>query len=143
MLSFLYMSQPTIKKPNSHLGAGLAAGAILGLAAGFFLQSRKGKVFVADAKKKSQLLQKQVMKMLTDAESLTKERYEDIVDKVMKHYTSTKEIASKEIPEVQKHLLSQWKTIESQLQQAGIDSVAKAEKTKNKIVRKVKKIAKA
>jgi gas vesicle protein len=41
----------TKQKPSSHIGAGLAAGAVIGLAAGFFLNSRKGKVLVADAQK--------------------------------------------------------------------------------------------
>lgn len=132
----------TPSKKTSHLGAGLAAGAILGLAAGFFLQSRKGKVLVADAKKKSLLLQKQVMRMLADADSLSKERYAEIVDKVMKHYTSTKEVATKEFPEVQKHLMNQWKIIEAQLQKSGEKALSEATTTKNRLVRKAKKIAK-
>jgi gas vesicle protein len=41
------------KASSSHLGAGLAAGAALGLAAGLFLQSRKGKELTRDAMKKA------------------------------------------------------------------------------------------
>lgn len=106
---------PEAKKKSSHLGAGLAAGAVLGLAAGLFLQSRKGKELTRDAMKKAQLLQKQVMKKLDESGVLTKEQYEEMVDYVVNYYTKTKEIAAKEIPQVKKYLLSQWKVIEKEL----------------------------
>lgn len=130
------------QKKSSHLGAGLAAGAVLGLAAGFFLQSRKGKELVADAQKKSQLLQKQVMKMLANTEVLTKEKYEEIVDKVVAYYASSKEIAAKEVPEVRKYLMSQWKGIESQLMGAGKDAVKAVKTVQKQAVKAVKKVAK-
>lgn len=132
----------TKQKPSSHIGAGLAAGAVIGLAAGFFLNSRKGKVLVADAQKKSKLLQKQVMKMLSDAGTLSEEKYEEIVDKVIKYYASSKEIAAKEIPEVRKFLMSQWKGIESQLEGAGEDAVDAVKSVQKKAIKAVKKIAK-
>lgn len=106
---------PESKKKSSHLGAGLAAGAVIGLAAGLFLQSRKGKELTHDAMKKAQLLQKQVQKKLNESGVMTKEKYEEVVDYVVGYYTKTKEIAAKEIPQVKKYLLGQWKTIEKEL----------------------------
>lgn len=130
------------QKQSSHIGAGLAAGAVIGLAAGFFLNSRKGKVLVADAQKKSKLLQKQVMKMLTDAGTLSEEKYEEIVDKVVKYYASSKEIAAKEIPEVRKYLMSQWKGIESQLEGAGKDAMKTVKTVQKQAKKAVKKVTK-
>ncbi|HEU0051056.1 MAG TPA: YtxH domain-containing protein, partial [Patescibacteria group bacterium] len=87
------------EKKSSHLGAGLMAGAVMGLAAGLFLQSRKGKALTKDAQKKAIQLQAQVMKKLKEAEHLTKEKYTDVVDHVINYYKKTKELADKEVPE--------------------------------------------
>lgn len=100
------------KKPSSHLGAGLAAGAILGLAAGFFLQSKQGKALTKDAQKKAVQLQKQVMKKLQGVEKMSKEKYLEIVDDVLAYYEKTKEVTKSEIPEVKKFLVGRWKEIE-------------------------------
>jgi len=105
-------------KHSSHIKAGLMAGALVGLAAGFFLQSRKGKVLTKDAQKKARELQKQVMKKLGDVSELSQDKYQDIVDHVLKYYTTSKEITRTELPEVKKFLSSRWKEIQSQLKQA-------------------------
>lgn len=100
---------------KSHVGAGLMAGAVLGLAAGLFLQSRKGKQLTKDAQKKAMQLQGQLLKKLESAGDLSKEKYESLVDHVLGHYTKTKEIAEKELPEVRKFLLSRWKAMQGYL----------------------------
>ena len=102
------------QKSSSHLGAGLMAGAILGVAAGFFLQSRQGKALTKDAQKKATQLQMQVMKKLQDMEHLTKEKYIEVVDHVLAYYGKTKEVATKEVPEVRAYLIGRWKSIEAQ-----------------------------
>lgn len=91
------------------------AGAILGMATGLFLQSRKGKELTKDAQKKALQLQAKVMKKLKAAEGMTKEKYAEIVDEVVSHYEKTKEIAKKEVPEVRDYLMKRWKLIEGQL----------------------------
>lgn len=103
----------TFKKKSSHLGAGIAAGAIIGLAAGLFLQSRKGKELTKDARKKALVLQRQVMKRIEKAGVMSKEVYEEIVDDVVKYYGKSKDLAAKEIPEVRAYLMSKWKEVES------------------------------
>ncbi len=102
-------------KKSSHLGAGLAAGAALGLAAGLFLQSRKGKELQRDAMKKAQLLQKQVQKKIKETGVMNHEKYEEVVDYVVKYYTKSKDIAAKEVPQVKKFLMAQWKEISKEL----------------------------
>jgi gas vesicle protein len=100
------------KSAAGAVGAGIAAGAILGLAAGLFLQSKKGKELTKDARKKALALQKQVMKRLEDAGEMSKEVYEEIVDDVVKYYGKSRDLAAKEIPEVRQFLMSKWKEIE-------------------------------
>lgn len=104
------------KKPtSSHMGAGLAAGAILGLAAGLFLQSRKGKELTKDAEKKAKMLQKQVMKKLEGAGELSKEKYTEMVDQVVEFYQKSKDVATKEAPQVRKYLLGRWNEVKGYL----------------------------
>ncbi len=109
------IKNPSTATSSSHIGAGLAAGAALGLAAGLFLQSRKGKVLTRDAMKKAQLLQKQVQKKIKVAGEMSKEKYADIVEHMIAYYAKTKEVAQKEIPEVRKFLMGQWKSIENEI----------------------------
>ncbi len=105
-------------KDSAKVGAGLLAGAMLGIAAGLFLQSKKGKVLIKDASKKALALQKQVMKKLDGLEDLTKEKYEEVVEDVLAYYKKSKELAVKELPEAKKYLMSQWKKVEGALNEA-------------------------
>ncbi len=115
---FLFpMTQPSSSKSSSHIGVGLAAGAIVGLAAGLFLQSRKGKALTKDAQKKMIFLQKQVMKKLKQAEHLSKEAYEEIVEDILGFYVKSKELAAKELPQARSFLLKRWKDIQRELEQ--------------------------
>ncbi len=97
------------------MGAGLVAGAMLGLATGFFLNSRKGRELTKDAQKRAMQLQKEVVKRLQKAGDLTQDKYEEVIDYVLEYYTKSKDIATKEVPQVKKYLMSQWKTIEKEL----------------------------
>jgi gas vesicle protein len=108
-------SMENMEKKGGALGAGLLAGAAIGMAAGFFLQSRKGKALTKDAQKKAMLLQKQVAKKLAGLEDLSKDKYAEVVDHVLAYYEKTKEVAKKEMPEVRAYLLKQWKQVEGAL----------------------------
>ena len=92
------------QKKSSHVGIGLVIGAAVGVATGLFLQS-----------KKAQKLQTKLMKELKSVENLTKDKYEDVVDKVTDYYVQTKEIAKKEAPEVKKILMKKWTEISKHL----------------------------
>lgn len=98
-------------KHSSHLGAGLMAGAVIGMAAGLFLQSRKGKELTKEAQEKAAALEEQVMKKLKDVKHLSQKKYEEVVDHVMAYYERTKELSETEAPEVRKFLLARWKAI--------------------------------
>ncbi len=105
-------------KKTSHLGLGLVAGSIIGLAAGFFLQSKDGQKLLKDGHKKAEKLQAQLMKELSKDGVLTKQRYEALVDKMMKYYLTGKQITKTEAPAIRSFLLKKWKHIETQLKNA-------------------------
>ncbi len=90
-------------------------GAALGVAAGFFLQSRKGKELTKDAQKKALQLQAQVMKKIQGMEHISKEKYAEIVEHVIAYYTKGKDLAQKEIPQVRTFLMGRWKSMEGYL----------------------------
>lgn len=97
---------------------GLVAGTILGVAAGLFLQSKKGKQATKDLMKKSASLQAKLMKEVGKAENLTKEKYEKIVDQIMAYYAASREVAKTEVPEIRAFLLSKWASINNQIKAA-------------------------
>ena len=105
------------QKKSSHLGAGMVIGSVIGIAAGFFLQSRKGKELTKDAEKKAVQLQGKIMKKLQDVESLSKEKYTEVVDDVLSYYEKSQEIAKKELPAVRAMLMKKWKSIETKLKE--------------------------
>jgi gas vesicle protein len=103
------------QKRSSHFGAGLLAGAILGVAAGLFVQSKQGKQMAKDLQKKAQKLQIKLLKELKNAKELSREKYEEIVDKMMAYYLQSKEVAKAEVPEIRRFLMKNWTQIEKQL----------------------------
>lgn len=105
------------QKRSSHLGAGMLIGAAVGVAAAVFLQSKKGKELTKDLQKKIAALQKKISRELEDVQEMTKEGYEELVDRIVEYYVKTKDIAKKEIPEVKKSLMGSWKTVEKQLKE--------------------------
>lgn len=113
--------QKPAKTSNAKKGliaAGIVAGAALGVATAFYLNSPKGRKMLQKAEKKAMELQKKLMKELSKTKNLTKEKYADIVDKLVTYYTKTKDISSSEIPEIKAYLLDKWKTIEKEYKSA-------------------------
>jgi len=102
-------------KKTSHIGLGVAIGSLIGVAAGYFLQTKKGKAMIKDAEVHARKMQAMLMKQLKDAENLTKEKYERMVDDVVGYYSKTKHIAKTEVPDTKKYLMKKWSSIEKQL----------------------------
>ena len=107
---------PTKKQPTnkSHLAAGLIAGAALGVAAAYFLNTPKGKKMLQHAEKKAMEMQRKLMRELNKTEHLTKDKYTQIVENIVKYYAKTKEISSSEVPEIKRYLLGKYKQIEKE-----------------------------
>ena len=106
------------KTRSSHLGAGLLIGTIIGVATGFFLQSKDGKTLLKDANKKGKALQLKLMKEMKRAKGMSKAKYTELVDTTMAYYTKSKEIAKKDVPQIRRFLLSKWKEIEKEMKSA-------------------------
>lgn len=103
------------KKTSSHIGAGMLIGAAIGVASAIFLQSKQGKALSKDLGKKVSALQKKVNMELKKVDHMTKEKYQELVDKVVEYYVKTKDVAKNEIPVVRKQLMSTWKQVEREL----------------------------
>lgn len=93
------------------IAAGLVAGAALGVATAYYLNTPKGKKMLQDAEKKAKELQKRLMKELSKTSKLTKERYVEIVEKLLAYYSKTKELSANELPEIRDYLLSKYSQI--------------------------------
>lgn len=102
-------------KKTSHLGAGLLVGSMIGIAAGFFLQSKQGKGMVKDAEKQAKVLQGKLMKSLKNVKGISKAKYEEMVDTTMDYYSKSKDVAEKDMPEIRKFLMKKWKEVEKHM----------------------------
>ncbi len=105
----------TDKKKSSHFGAGMLIGAAIGVAAAAYLRTKEGKAMKKDMAKKVGALQKKVMSQLEARGTFTKERYEELVDKVVAYYVKSKDIAKSEAPQVRRNLLASWNRIKTEL----------------------------
>lgn len=101
-------------KKSSHIGAGLVAGAILGVAAALFLQSQGGKKMTKTAKQKALKFQNKLMQELKNVKTLTKEKYTELVEEMLRYYLKTQEVARQDIPDIRQFLLQKWSHIEKQ-----------------------------
>ncbi|MDD5437883.1 MAG: hypothetical protein PHC70_01935 [Patescibacteria group bacterium] len=99
---------------NGLLAAGLVAGAALGVATAYYLNTPKGKKMLHEAEKKAVDMQKKLMKEIQKTKNLTKERYEEIVEKLLAYYAKTKDINAKEMPEIKDYLMDKWKIIQKE-----------------------------
>jgi len=91
---------------------------MIGIAAGFFLQSKKGKGMVKDAERQAKALQSKLMKSMKNVKTLTKDKYEEMVDTTMDYYMKSKEVAKKDMPEIRKYMMKKWKDVEKHMKAA-------------------------
>jgi len=96
------------------IAAGLVAGAALGVATAFYLNTPQGKKMLQKAEKKAMELQKKLIKELDKTKKITKENYNEIVEKLVAYYVKTKDITQSEVPEIKGYLMDKWKTIEKE-----------------------------
>ena len=94
-------------------GAGLAAGVVLGLAAGLFLRSEKGKELQKDVQAKAKILQKQLLARAQYVDELTEEGYDELIDDVLEAYAKGKRLVKAEVPALKKELRKQWRLVKT------------------------------
>jgi gas vesicle protein len=96
------------------MGIAFIAGIISGVAAGLFLRSEKGQEITEQASKDAIHLQKQLLKKLKTVQSITRERYEEVVDELIARYARAKDLARSELIDLKEYLMDQWDDIRSE-----------------------------
>ncbi len=95
---------------------GAALGAVIATSAAlFFTQTTAGKKMVKDAKKEATHLGKEVAKKAQKVKTLTKKKYDDIVDDVVKEYAAKKKLAEGEAKKVKTELKKKWTQVKKEL----------------------------
>ncbi len=92
-----------MKNENKKLVAGLAIGALAGAIAGVLLAPKSGKDTRADIAKYAREMKEKIAKELAKAGEFTKEKYHEIVGKIVDVYETSKKISrddAKEIKEI-------------------------------------------
>lgn len=104
-----------IKSFLKGLATGAVVGTAAGLATGLLSAPKSGKKLQAEIMEYSEDMRKDIMKMLTRAEKVTKEVYEDTVNKVIDTYNQAKEMSTEEIDMVRTMLMKEWKAIAAKI----------------------------
>ncbi len=124
------------------LGAVLAASA----AAYFFTQTKAGKKTVQTIKEHATHVSKEISHRVAKVRTLTKVKYEEIVDEIVDEYAGKKKIASKQVIELKNDLKAHWKDVQREVKKSKVKPKATAKKStaKKKVVKKpaVKKTTK-
>lgn len=111
-------STPQPRK-KSHFKAGILAGAVFGLAAGIFMSSKQGKQLAKQLRAQTADIQNRLQKELKKTRKVTEETYADAIDNVLGYYVKARKIASKEVPELRRYLLTKWAHVKKELQTKG------------------------
>lgn len=100
---------------KSHFKSGLLAGAVFGLAAGIFMNSKRGKELAAELRSHTKEIQTRLNKELKKAKKVTEASYGDAIENVLAYYTKSRKIAAREVPELRRYLLAKWNDVKKEL----------------------------
>lgn len=100
-----------MKDDTKKLITGLAVGAIAGAVAGILFAPKSGKETRADIAKYMHEMKDLISKELAAAGSFTKEKYSQIVQKVVKVYEASKKISSKDAQEIKEMLEDNYEEV--------------------------------
>ncbi|MBI4239857.1 YtxH domain-containing protein [Candidatus Uhrbacteria bacterium] len=100
---------------NKHFVKGAAIGAVLASIATLLLAPKAGKKTRSDVKKLVNSLSKKMSKEFASLSDLSRDRYEELVNRTMKEYTKGKKIAQDFIDDVSKNLKGNWKEVQKEL----------------------------
>ena len=89
-----------MKKENKKLMAGLAIGALAGAIAGVLLAPKSGKETRADIAKHLKEMKDRIAEELVRAGDFTKEKYQEIVAKIVDIYETSKKISKEDAKEI-------------------------------------------
>ena len=111
------MANKTPKKKNASkylVGAGVAA-AIAGGIIGFLTQTKKGKEIALNGKKHAADITKHIAMKAEKMKTLSKEKYEEIVDDIVAEYQKKKKLTKSAAEELSKELKKEWAQIRKEL----------------------------
>ena len=91
---------------------GVAIGAVVAGAAALLFAPKSGKELRKDIKKTAHELSNQVLKEVDKAKVLSKEKYHDIVEKVVDEYTKNKKVAANAVKMLKTDLKGKWGEVE-------------------------------
>lgn len=100
---------------SKHFMKGAAIGAIIASVATVLLAPKSGKKTRSDVKKLVTTLSKKMTKQLEEISDLSKESYEDLVNKTVKEYTKGKKLTKDFVNDISEVLKSNWKEIQQEL----------------------------
>jgi gas vesicle protein len=95
-------------KDTSKVIAGAVAGIALGVAAGLFLQSKKGKKMRKDAENYVADFYKYISPKLKKIEKMGKEEYQEFMDGALEQYAKAKKISGPMIKELKATVQKSW-----------------------------------
>ncbi|HUT22110.1 MAG TPA: YtxH domain-containing protein [Candidatus Bipolaricaulota bacterium] len=95
--------------------AGAAIGAVIGAAAAILLAPKSGKQTRADIKNLAKEMSGKIIGEVEKAKSMTKDKYEKIVDGVVAEYKKKKKTANKTLDEINKELKARWRDVQKEL----------------------------
>lgn len=109
---------------------GVALGAVVAGAAALLFAPKSGKELRKDIKKTATDLTNKVLKEVEKAKNISKEKYHDIVEKVVDEYTKNKKVAAGAVTMLKQDLKGKWLEIEKETKSAKRKVVAKAKRKK-------------
>lgn len=120
------------------IGVGIVIAGIAAAAGAYYFSTPEGKKKRKEIKGWMLKAKGEVMERLEDVEEINREAYEKIVDEVVKGYKKLKRVDAKELAMLALELKSQWEDIKAEAKR----DIAMAKTTKEKIVRRAKKVTK-
>jgi len=94
---------------------GAVAGVALGIAAGLFLQSKRGKKFRKDAEGYMADFYKYISPKLKKIEKMSREEYREFMDMALEQYAQAKKISGPMIKELKATVQKSWNHFADQL----------------------------
>jgi hypothetical protein len=127
-------------KKNGKFGAGfvLGAGAVAALATGYFLYGPKGKEHRKQVRAWTVKAKGEVLQELERMKNVSKESYDQVIDKTTKRYEKVKDISQDEADKLNKELKRYWSDIKKEAANGVQDGKKTAKSLRKKIVKKRK-----
>jgi gas vesicle protein len=100
-----------MKSENKSLLAGVAAGAVAGVIAGILLAPKSGKETRADIAKHMNEIKDKLTKELSKLSEFTKEKYDQIVGKIVDTYEKDKKLTTEEAKKIKEDLKEKYEEV--------------------------------